>query len=218
MTGKRATARLERVLNVTSVQEALDLLASHYRMAQHLGTADLGIRPVGRTTPRDGHYRRTASSVGRRGPRGTANRASPADQAGREAKAPREACRGTSQAVRADPSRCGTGTPTVRTNHDSGNDRRQGGRQAGREAGVAGTRASLRRAGASGLQRHAPLQERVLEEFQKEGWLPSIPNPLKGGAKQLRDVLYQLNHRQRPWRIRFDTTPDGKGVCWSVRA
>ncbi|GEM_PF-5359579 len=66
------------------------------------------------------------------------------------------------------------------------------------------------------FKRHAPLQERILDEFQQADWAASIPSPLGGSVKRLRDALNHLNNGQQPQRIRFDTTRDGLGVRWSV--
>ena len=70
--------------------------------------------------------------------------------------------------------------------------------------------------------RHAPEQERVLEEEQRAGWPPWLPNPLvrdghRHCARQLRDTLRLLNRAQDPWRIHFDIDPQGQGVRWSLR-
>jgi hypothetical protein len=72
------------------------------------------------------------------------------------------------------------------------------------------------------FRRHAPEQERILDEFQNAGWPPRLANPLvREGhahcAKQLRDVLRLLNRGQEPWSIYFETDADGKGVRWSIR-
>jgi hypothetical protein len=70
------------------------------------------------------------------------------------------------------------------------------------------------------FQSPAPLQERILAEFQAQGWREWIANPLSAGAdgkRQLRQVVKSLNRNQHPQLIQFHSN-GGNHIRWEALA
>jgi hypothetical protein len=63
--------------------------------------------------------------------------------------------------------------------------------------------------------RPAPLQTRILDAFQEDGWPPQIDDPLDPGM--LRRVLDSLNKTLRLTPLHFHGDGTGEGVWWSIR-
>jgi hypothetical protein len=73
------------------------------------------------------------------------------------------------------------------------------------------------------LVRPAPLLEKVLDAFQRCGWLPLITDPLhptfsKASHRRLRGVTRRLNDAQRHhWLLRFGGDGSGERIRWEPR-
>jgi hypothetical protein len=67
----------------------------------------------------------------------------------------------------------------------------------------------------------APIQEKILDVFEEEGWPDSIDDPLSprpdGDEKShLRAAIRSLNRNQHPLMIRFRGTGDGEHILWEL--
>ncbi len=69
------------------------------------------------------------------------------------------------------------------------------------------------------LRQPSRYQEPILLEFQREGWPPSIDDPLPYDTEQdpknrLRQAIHRLNLHQKNNRICFEANGTGERVCW----
>jgi hypothetical protein len=71
------------------------------------------------------------------------------------------------------------------------------------------------------FDREAWNQIEVLKRFEAVGWPQLIADPLgkiadATYAQQLKNVVFHLNHRQKPWLIVFHCRPIDRAIAWRL--